>query len=64
VSAVDTANATTLPDIPSFSRRLAEGAIEMIWALGIVLLLPAVIIALGLPLVLCVRLAMWIVGMQ
>ncbi len=63
MSAAETAHPETLSGLPSLPRRLAGGALELIEALGLVLVLPAVIIALGLPIVLSVRLAMWIFGM-
>ena len=33
------------------------------WAMGIVLCMPFVILAIGIPIALCVRFLLWIVGM-
>jgi hypothetical protein len=64
VSAAETAPAATLSGSPLTSRRAVEAVLDVIGALGLVMLLPVVIIVLGLPIVLGVRLAMWVFGLM
>ena len=49
--------------VPSSVRRVAGVAGDVLVLLGIVLCVPFVILAIGIPIALCVRLLVWIGGM-
>ena len=49
--------------VPGPLRRTAAVIGDLLSALGIVLCIPLVILAIGMPIVLCVRLLLWIGGL-
>lgn len=49
--------------VPGPLRRAAAGVGDLLGALAIVLCIPFVILAIGIPIVLCVRLLLWIGGL-
>ena len=49
--------------IPGLVRRAATVSGDVLSAVAIVLCIPFVILAIGIPLALCVRFLLWIVGM-
>jgi hypothetical protein len=49
--------------VPGPLRRAALIVGDLLGAVGIALCIPFVILAIGIPLVLCVRLLLWIAGM-
>ena len=59
------ATATTQPGVivPGALWRAALMVGDLLGALGIVLCLPFVILAVGLPIALCLRLLLWMTGM-
>jgi hypothetical protein len=48
--------------VPGFIWRAAMAFGDLLGALGIVLCIPFVILAIGIPIALCVRFLLWIVG--
>jgi hypothetical protein len=51
------------PLVPGLLRRAAMAGGELLAALAIVLCIPFVILAIGIPIALCVRFLLWITGM-
>ena len=51
------------PPAPGLLRRAAMAGGELLAALAIVLCIPVVILAIGIPIALCVRLLVWIAGL-
>lgn len=49
-------------EVPGSIRRAAAAAGELLAVMGVVLSVPLVILAIGLPIALCVRLLLWIAG--
>ena len=49
--------------VPGFLRRAALVTGDLLGAVGIALCVPFVILAVGIPIALCVRLVLWITGM-
>jgi hypothetical protein len=49
--------------VPGPLQRAALIIGELLAALGVVLFIPVAILAIGIPVVLCVRFLLWIVGM-
>ena len=49
--------------VPGFRWRAAMAFGDLLGALGIVLCIPLVILAIGIPIALCVRFLLWIAGM-
>jgi len=49
--------------VPSSSHRLAEIAGDLLAMMGIGLAIPFVILAIGAPFALCIRLLLWLTGM-
>jgi hypothetical protein len=49
--------------LPGPLRRAASTMGDLLGAVGLVLCIPFVILAIGIPIALCVRLLLWIVGM-
>jgi hypothetical protein len=48
--------------VPVWLRRAAWLAGELLTMVGIVLCLPLAILAIGIPIALCVRLVLWVLG--
>lgn len=62
-SAVAATTLTSAPfEVPGWLRRAAAGVGELLAAVGIVLCIPFVILAIGTPIALLVRLLLWIGG--
>ena len=49
--------------VPGFLWRAAMVIGDLLSAMGVVLCIPFVILAIGIPIALCVRFVLWIVGM-
>jgi hypothetical protein len=58
-----TFNAGTPLAVPAVLRRAAEILGDLLTLAAIVLCLPFVIVAIGTPIALCIRLVLWILGM-
>jgi hypothetical protein len=63
-----TASSTTVdqshsPVVPGPIRRVAEAVGDLLGAVAIVLCIPFVILAVGTPIALCLRLLLWIGGL-
>ena len=58
-----TALATTFGEVPGPLRRAAVVVGDLLGAMAIVLCIPFVILAIGIPIALCVRLLLWIGGL-
>ncbi len=63
-SAVAATTLTRAPllEVPGWLRRAAAVVGELLAVVGIVLCVPFVILAIGMPIALCVRLLLWIGG--
>ena len=48
--------------VPGLLRRAAMASVELLAALAIVLCIPFVILAIGIPIALCVRFLLWSAG--
>ena len=51
------------PTVPGLLRRGALVTADLLRAMGIVLCIPFIILAIGMPIALCVRFLLWITGM-
>ena len=51
------------PIVPGLLRRGALATADLLRAMGIVLCIPFIILAIGMPIALCVRFLLWITGM-
>ena len=57
-----TRNQAPLLEVPRWLRRAAGVVGDLLALIGIVLCFPFVILAVGIPIALCVRLLLWMIG--